>query len=256
MKWPHLFEFMDQAWLPQGLRCTLREVLECGNSLPFRSYYRQVAEQAWQVVADHGLTCVVELGAGTAPVTREMLKNAHEGVQFILCDRNPDASAYRELAERYPQVTAPSEPIDFSLSHDWPRGTLLVLSATLHHIPKQDRIQLVARLQRSADCVIIAEPLRRTALSGAYVLGSIVPATLLPLVYLRRGGRLRRLLWCWLLPVAPLLFIWDGLVSCIRQWTEQQWLQVVRQWTGCEATILHSLCRQTVSLSSTPPRSK
>jgi hypothetical protein len=27
--------------------------------------------------------------------------------------------------------------------------------------------------------------------------------------------------------VAPLLFVWDGLVSCWRQWTAREWHQVL-----------------------------
>ena len=45
MQIPHLFEWMDLAWLPASLRSTLREILECGNAQPFRPYYRWVARK-------------------------------------------------------------------------------------------------------------------------------------------------------------------------------------------------------------------
>jgi len=45
----------------------------------------------------------------------------------------------------------------------------------------------------------------------------------LPLAYANRPGRLRRFLWCWLVPVVPLIFFWDGLVSCVRQWSPERW---------------------------------
>src|SRR4051794_2558352 len=72
---PHSFEFMDLAAVPDGLRLPLREILECGNSLPFRGYYRWVASQIAARCAAEQLTEVVELGAGTAPLTRCMLRD-------------------------------------------------------------------------------------------------------------------------------------------------------------------------------------
>jgi hypothetical protein len=34
---------------------------------------------------------------------------------------------------------------------------------------------------------------------------------------------------CWLLPIAPVMFWWDGIVSCLRMWTDQQWQQRVQR---------------------------
>lgn len=221
----HLFEFMDQEWVPSGLRTTLREILECGNDRPFRPYYGWVKDAVLHAARDGGFRSIVELGAGTAPITRLLAEDPSvDGFRLIPCDRNPDRVMYQRLEERYPGRVAPIYgPVDFSRPRTWDPDTLLFLSATLHHVPAPARAEVLRSLTSSARRVMIFEPLRRDLLSIVFVFFSIVPALILPLWYIRRPGTLRRVFWCWLLPLAPLLFWWDGIVSCLRQWGEREW---------------------------------
>ncbi len=216
---------MDMPWLPEGLALTLREILSVGNARPFRGYYKAVVDEVADAVASGNYTRVVELGAGSAPISRMLATDPRlAGIDLIPCDARPDIMAYRDLQRQYPERIRPeSRPIDYSAPQEWPAGTLLVLSATLHHVPGKDRAAVVANLIASADGVLVAEPLRRNAVSMAFVLLSLVPALLLPLLYAARRGRLRRVLWCWLLPIAPILFVWDGIVSSLRMWTSEEW---------------------------------
>ena len=103
MAWPHLFEFMDQDWLPSSLRGTLREILEVGCSRPFRPYYEWVAAEVLAAARETGCQRVVELGAGPAPVTKVMAPDpASDGLQLIVSDRNPDRPEYEALEKKWP----------------------------------------------------------------------------------------------------------------------------------------------------------
>jgi hypothetical protein len=217
---------MDLARIPAGLRQTLREILECGNERPFRHYYRWVANKVKHEAKQGTFSKVAELGAGTAPVTRRLARETPQdaGLKLIPCDLHPDVEAYESLREAYPGVVSPIfTPVDFSRAHAWDNDTLLVLSGTFHHVPQSARPPALEALLASARRIVICEPLQNRPSSFAYVLLSIVPAALLPLLLLGRSGRLRRVLWCWLLPVAPLMFWWDGWVSCSRQWDAEDW---------------------------------
>jgi len=231
VKFPHLFEFMDQSWLPDSLSATLRDILSCGNAKPFRRYYSWVAERVVQIVHEKGYRQVVELGAGTAPITRELVKDPSlDGVLFVVCDARPDRATYEALQQQCPQKIEPRfEPFDFSIPYQWPPSTLLILSGTFHHIPEPDRRKVLKTLHESADVVVIAEPLRKTMSSMAFVFLSTIPAVLLPLWYIRRPGNVRRFCWCWLFPIAPTMFWWDGLVSCMRMWKTQEWQDALRR---------------------------
>ncbi|HMB08166.1 MAG TPA: hypothetical protein VKP69_31095, partial [Isosphaeraceae bacterium] len=183
MRLPHLFEFMDQAWVPAGVRSTLREILECGNSRPFRSYYQWVADEVERAARDGGFKTIVELGSGTAPITRLLAEKPRaDHFRLIPCDVNPDRATYHLLEERYPTIVTPMySPVDFSKPRQWNSDTLLLLSATFHHIPPSARTAVLESLASSARRVMIFEPLRKELSSLLFVPLSIVPALILPL---------------------------------------------------------------------------
>jgi hypothetical protein len=251
MKFPHLFEFMDFDWLPNTLRDTMREILECGNTKPFRPYYSWVADEALCFAQEGGLRTIVELGAGSAPITRHMAEDPRsDGLSLVVCDFLPDRTAYEGLEKRYPgKVRARLDPVDFSLPQHWDPKTLLVLSGTFHHIPPEARLSVLSSMVNSADHLLVFEPLRKTLVSTLFMFGSIVPALILPLWFCTRPGRLRRFIWCWLLPVAPLLFWWDGLVTCMRLWSDEEWKRAIRQLSPPrQGAVRHSLFCQMVTV--------
>jgi hypothetical protein len=248
---PHLFEFMDQEWLPSSLRGTMREILECGNNKPFRPYYAWVADELLRAAKAEGHTTLVELGAGPAPITRLLAQDPRsDGLRLVPCDLFPDRAAYEALAASHPGKVVPRyEPVDFSRPQQWEPHTLLYLSGAFHHIPPEGRGAVLKSLSESADRVMLFEPLRKTAVSMAFVFGSAVPALILPVWRLGRPGRLRRFLWCWLVPVAPVAFWWDGLVSCLRMWTEAEWRAQLGPLVGAgqEVEVRHSTFCQLVT---------
>lgn len=251
MRFPHLFEFMDLDWLPRSLHSTLREILGCTNARPFRPYYSWVAEQVRRAAVNGHHKQAVELGAGTAPVSRLLAAGASlDGLRLIVCDTHPDQATYADLEKRYPGRIFPrQEPVDFSRPQAWPSNSLLFLSGTFHHVPPAARRDVLANLTAYGGRVMIFEPLRKTPLSMGFVFLSIVPALLLPLWFLRRPGRLRRFFWCWLIPVAPVIFWWDGVVSCMRMWTHEQWRLNLQKLLGSrrDRTINHSTFSQMIS---------
>jgi hypothetical protein len=251
MQFPHLFEWMDLERLPASLRNTMREILECGNARPFRPYYSWVAREVKRRMVEEGYQNAVELGAGTAPITRLLARDPDlQGMRLIVCDLKPDVEGFRGLEARYPgRVTPEYEPVDFSQPRTWPPKTLLFLSGTFHHLPPAGRSEVLRSLTNSAERTMMFEPLRKTLVSVIFVFFSIFPALFLPLWFITRPGRLRRVFWCWLVPLAPILFWWDGVVSCLRMWSDKQWDEALRQirTPTRERTIRHCLFSQLVS---------
>ena len=239
MKYRHWFEFMDLPWLPLGLKTTLREILECGNGPPFRNYYPWVAQELLKYSAMHGVERIVELGAGTAPICRALVAaGSPANIELIASDLYPDPEVFRTVVNRsHGRIQTLMEPVDFSQARDWPPNTLLCLSASFHHLPPASRLQALASLSSSGNHVFVFEPLQKTALSVAFVFLSLTPALLTPLRFLNHPGGLRRAFWCWLPPIAPMLFLWDGVISCLRMWTADQWAHAAQSVLGKDSQI-------------------
>jgi hypothetical protein len=135
---------------------------------------------------------------------------------------------YQQLAASFPDRVFPIyESVDLTKPQSELGNAVLVMAGMMHHIPLALRPNVLKTLSATNSHMMMFEPLRRTALSMFLAALAIVPAWLLPLTFLARPGRARRILWCWLVPIVPLMFAWDGVISCCRQWTAQEWLSAL-----------------------------
>lgn len=241
----HLFEFADLGWIPLSLRRTLRESLELGKGRQFRRYYDWAAAVTAMYAERYDFGTIVELGAGTAPLTRR-LAIAGGGQQLIISDRFPDHDLLGDLCETYsPMVMAMDHPVDFSGPHRWPDNALLVLSSAFHHVPPDLRHRSLVALASSAGGVLIVEPVRRTFSSVIFVMLGFIPCLMLPVFKITKPGRLRRIFWCWLFPVTIPILLWDAIVSCLRQWPDDKFAESARRG-NFGAKVTHSLFTQEV----------
>lgn len=223
-----LFEFLDLPWIPESLRATVHDVLELCLGMPPRQYYEWVASEVLNLAEKFNAEAIVELGAGTAPITSALATASGEqiksrGVSLQFSDLYPDLPFYQALEQKFPDVVhADRRSVDFLSPIDYAPGSLLVLSAAFHHVRPVDRMLVLRNL--SVHRVAVFEPLRRNLASTCLSLFGFLPALTSPWRYLNtRPGNMRRIFWCWLVPVAPLIIVWDGLVSCQRCWTAGEW---------------------------------
>lgn len=218
------FEFMDLENLPNGLRSVLRDILEVGNGAPFRNYYQWTTSSVYEYAKKNNITEIVELGAGCAPITRHLINNyPNWKVTFKVTDLNPDIVNFKTLEQLDKRVMAVYEPLDFTQKIQDYENTLLVLSATFHHVDEKQKKNILNNLKAISPHVMIFEPLRPTFSSILFVIGALISGFLTPFFRLNSKKFFRSFLWCWLLPIAPFLFLWDGWVSSIRCWSKQEW---------------------------------
>jgi hypothetical protein len=214
--------------ISHGIRATMFEIQEACNAT-FRNTYSRAADQVMDIVQCDKLSSVVELGAGTAPIARLLAANPRaEGVSVTVCDLLPDEATYEGLAAQYPgRIKAVVEPIDFSVPREWGPGVLLVVVNTFPALASAERTRALAALTGSADRVLVFEASRRSMLSMLISVCAFVPGWLLPFTMRARQGFLRRVLWCWLVPAAPIYYVIDALWWNRRCWTDRQWQQAL-----------------------------
>lgn len=218
------FEFMDLEVLPNSLRAVLRDILEVGNGAPFRRYYQWTSKSVYEYAIKNNIKEIVELGAGCAPITRHLIQNfPNWEISFKITDLNPDIVNFKILEKKDNRVQAVFESIDFSKKLKGFENSLLVLSATFHHIDEKQKTTILKNLKAISPHVLIFEPLRPTMPSFLFVLGAIVSGLLTPLFRIKSKSFFRCFLWCWLLPIAPLMFLWDGWISAWRCWGLKKW---------------------------------
>lgn len=219
------FEFMDLEALPNSLRSVLRDILEVGNGAPFRNYYQWVAESVHIYAKKNNIKEIVELGAGCAPITKHMIKKFPQwDATFKISDLNPDVVSFKKVEKLDDRVIAVYESLDFTKKNNGYENSLLVLSATFHHVEEKQKKAILSSLKSLSPHIIIFEPLRPNFNSILFVFGALFSGVLTPLFRLNSKSFFRCLFWCWLIPIAPFLFLWDGWVSAIRSWNKEMWL--------------------------------
>lgn len=231
---------MDQEWIPASLHRTLREVLGFHLRLTLGYYYRWAARRAFERARREGLPVVVELGAGAAGFSEtlaRLIREERSPLKVEISDLRPDAARYRELEVAFPGIlTSTPEPIDFIRGPYPPDNALVVMSAAFHHIPPESRREVLQALARRR--VSIYESVTRKFLAIVGCAIGFLPALATPVYFWgTRLGRWRRVFWCWVVPAAPLMVAFDGVVSCLRCWDVPQWREQLSAAGVAPATI-------------------
>lgn len=216
------FEFMDLEYLPSSLRSALRDLLEI--SCITRGFYHWVAADIYDYARKNKISEIIELGAGCAPITKTLIKDFPQwDVKFKITDINPDLINFKKLEATDNRITAVYESHDFTKRFSLKDNTLLVLSATFHHVDEFKREKLLSNLKSISKHVLIFEPIKPEIASKLLALCGVFSGVIAPLAKIKSKSFFRCMLWCWIVPVAPFMFSWDGIISSFRCWSKKKW---------------------------------
>lgn len=219
----HLFELHDQRWFPAVWRDLLNDYLSFFAGV-FRPYAR-VAPLLAEALEASGTRRIVDLcsGGGAAVLSiRHGLDQSGVGdVTITLTDKYPNLAAWRRATgDGCGAVRFVSVPVDAA---DVPRDLdgFRTLFTSLHHFrPEQARAMLADAAARGVGIGAFEYTEQNMLRWGLPVL--LIPLFVWATTPLMRPFSWRRLLWTYLVPVVPLVAMWDGLVSCLRSYSMEE----------------------------------
>lgn len=219
----HLFEWMDQPWLPGMLRDAMRQYLNVAyRALPVCTEW---ATLVGGVLHAHRERRVIDLGSGAAgPVIRVAAEVRRHGtpVEVVATDLFPFKGEPGAGVTFYPEpVDARRVPVSLA-------GVRTMFAAFHHLRPADARAVLEDALsQRQAICVF--EATARTPVAvGSTILIPFLVLLLTPQV---RPLRASALIFTYLVPLLPVLLFWDGLVSHLRTYSREELNAFTRELT-------------------------
>jgi hypothetical protein len=232
--WPRLqlFEFTDLPGLPRPLRRWLGDYLR--GVLTLSRLFEPAAPRIAALLRSAGTDRVVDLCSGAggpwpalAPRIEEALGSP---VHVVLTDLHPDASTWRWLAlaasrgvEGHPGPV-PADHVPVSLA-----GVRTVFDG-LHHLPPGAARAVLADASLRGVPFLAGEAVERSALG---LLGVLLSPLLVWLVTpLLRPLSPARIAFTYLLPIVPLLVLWDGVVSVLRCYRPEELLALSRDLPG------------------------
>lgn len=224
----HLFEFEDLAWFPASLRNMMTEYLQHAAGL-VPGFPRYVAERVRPALEATGCAAIVDLGSGSGgvvPGLARALEDGGSGVRVTLTDRYPNHEALARLRDRSGgRLDFEPGPVDARAVPEHLRG-LRTMFLSLHHFRPSDARAILADAARAGQPIAAFEATERRAATLALFAAS-VPILVLALTPWIRPFRWSRLVFTYLVPVLPLLILWDGVVSHLRTYSEGELRELV-----------------------------
>lgn len=217
----HLLEIEDQPWCPAVLRDAATDFLQfmivaTDTYLPAVPHLRCALERT-------GMRQVVDLcsgGGGPWPGLLTRLDTADAPVQVRLTDRYPNREAFQRANERTGgRLAFHPEPVDASALPAGLAGFRTLFTAFHHFRPEAARA-ILADAVRNGQGIGVFEATQRSAPS--LLATALSPLLVLLVTPFIRPFRWSRLLFTYLIPLVPLLVLFDGLVSCLRTYTPRE----------------------------------
>ena len=217
----HLIEISDEAWCPLAIR---HAVTDYSRFVTVASgVYNVIAPQLIEALQRTSARRVLDLGSGAAgpwfrlqPLLRRM------GVDVAVClsDNNPNLEAFervRRLSRH--AITYHPHPVDATHVPDGLPGFRTFFSAFHHLRPDQARAVLVDAVAKREGLAVF-ECAQRSILMLFLLLAT--PLRVLLATPFIRPFRWSRLVWTYLVPVLPVVLLFDSLVSCLRIYNVQE----------------------------------
>jgi hypothetical protein len=179
--------------------------------------YNVIAPMLVEALQKTGTRRVLDLGSGAAgPWLRLQPRLRKMGMDVAVClsDHNPDLEAF-ERARRLSQqaITYHPEPVDATQVPSGLPGFRTFFSA-FHHLRRDQARAVVALAVAQGEGIAVFECAKRSVLTLLLLLGT--PIRVLIVTPFIRPFRWSRLLWTCLVPVLPIVLLFDSLVSCLR----------------------------------------
>lgn len=222
MKRIHLFEFNELNWFPKTWRNLFTDFLSYFESV--EKIYTPVANLLTPIIEKSEKFSIIDLCSGAgAPIftiINAAESNIYDKIQVILTDRYPNIAAFALIAKKSKgKIKFIDKPVDATNVPAGIQGFRTFFSA-FHHFKEEAALAIISDAVNKNQGIGIFEYTERNLLLRLIFYFIPLQFSLFLNTPLVRPFSWQRLLWTYLIPVVPLMFFWDGIVSCLRSYSE------------------------------------
>ena len=219
MKRVHFIEIHDQDWCPRTIRNGETDYLQfvIATTKPYAAMVPILAG----ALQRSGARQVLDLCSGAAgPWLWLQPVLAERGVSVSVCltDKYPNVGAVRQ-SNRPPSIRYHPQSVDAARVPEELTGFRTIFSA-FHHFRPEQACAVLADAVHKRQGIAVFEGTQHSVL--ALLLMLFVPLMVLLMTPFIRPFRWSRLFWTYLVPVLPLIVLFDGLVSCLRTYNVEE----------------------------------
>jgi hypothetical protein len=236
MRRVQFIEIHEQPWFPSSIRDEITDALQFGFNLS--NGYAPIVPLLQSALDSTGKRSVVDLCSGGGGPWLELSRKLQyrerqgypPGIQICLTDKYPNLTAIQNVGAAsenhiifYPgSVDATNVPLEL-------KG-FRTMFTSFHHFPPEEARAILQNAVDAGEGIGIFEITRR----APSTIGLIFAWVLLLFVCTLwiRPFRWSRLLWTYLVPIIPLVLVFDGVVSCLRSYRAQELLAIAEKLTA------------------------
>jgi hypothetical protein len=217
----HLIEIEDQDWCPRMVRDAVTDYLQfvLAGTKPYSAIVPILAT----ALQSTGTKQVLDLCSGAAGPwlwLGPVLAGRGVNVSVCLTDKYPNRKAFDRSSSSTDQaITYHPQPVDATRVPSELSGFRTMFTA-FHHFRPEQACAVLADAVQNGRAFAVFEATERNAL--ALMLMLLAPLMVLMMTPFIRPFRWSRLFWTYLIPLVPLITLFDGLVSCLRTYSVQE----------------------------------
>jgi hypothetical protein len=241
MRRVQFIELHEQPWFPSSLRDETTDALQFGLNLS--KAYAPIAPLLQGVLDSAGSCLVVDLCSGGGGPWLELFRKLQS--RKLQGDAPGPQISHIWLTDKYPNLRALENPGAASENRiTYYPGSVEAMKVpselkgfrtmftSFHHFSPEEARAILQNAVDAGEGIGIFEVTQRAPLT----IGLMFPWALMPFVCTPwiRPFRWSRLLWTYLIPIIPLVFLFDGVVSCLRTYGPRELREIVDKLPASE----------------------
>jgi hypothetical protein len=233
MRRVQFIELHEQPWFPSSLRHEITDALQFG--LSFLKAYAPIAPLLLSVLDSTRSRSIVDMCSGSGgpwlDLSRKLQADA-PAFHILLTDKYPNLGAFqnvRSASENH--IAFYPDSVDAMKVPGGLQG-FRTMFTSFHHFPPEEARAILQNAVDARQSIGIFEITRR----APSTIGLMFPWALMPFVFtpLIRPFRWSRLLFTYVVPIIPLVLLFDGVVSCLRTYRPQELREMIKKLAGIE----------------------
>ncbi|MFT3795503.1 hypothetical protein [Flavobacterium sp.] len=227
MKRIHLFEFEDQQWFPTFLRNYVTDFLQfLSNKANMFQSVLPVIEKGLQKSGGNRIIDLASGGGGGLIRVNQELRKTHPDLKITMTDYYPNLHAFAYTQKQATNFDFIATSVDAMHVPETLKG-LRTQFLSFHHFRPNDARQILQNAVDAQSAIAIFEGQERSAASIIAMIFS--PISVLLTTPLIRPFKLGRIVFTYLIPIVPLIVLWDGIVSSLRTYSVAEMHELVSQ---------------------------
>lgn len=228
----HLFEFEDQAWLPSVIRDGMTGIL---NIIEEKAkLYITIVPCIRSVLRELKCEKIIDLCSGSGGPWKYLIGRLVDSetspLEVLLSDKFPSFNILELDAFQASKLEFAPYPVDATKVPKELTG-LRTIFGSFHHFRPEEAVGILQDAVKCREGIALFEMTRRNWFSIMYIL-LLGPIAILFFIPFIKPFRWLRLILTYLVPLIPFVFVFDGIVSCLRTYSLEELQMMVKKIRG------------------------